>query len=335
MRRRSAEICIYVPTTVALYVLNQKRDSLGQIESRYGLKVMIARDDALIPPAFRLERLRAFGAGEAPPAPRSIQAPTLAEDEEMEEEEEAESHEAAGEAADTAEREADDERGRRRRRRRRRRGDEARDARQVPAGEEGAEADARPAPGEEEPQQDQDSEAERRRRRRGRRGGRPRARRDEADRRGDAEPVAAETIEVVPTSEGERVDREPVTMPDPDPWPGNAGIEAASLAPLAGDAGEPAPHHVEPETNPAPAPTAESEQGFPFVSGPERRFETAEAMPQSAAARSDFEEAGPAGQTSDGPDGSGTPPHPADDVQTITEKPANPRRGWWQRLMNP
>src|SRR5206468_2981170 len=67
IRRRSAEVCIYVPTNVALYILNQKRESLTQIEARYGVKVMVAQDDTLIPPSFRLERLRAFGAGEAPP----------------------------------------------------------------------------------------------------------------------------------------------------------------------------------------------------------------------------------------------------------------------------
>jgi hypothetical protein len=27
------------------------------------------------------------------------------------------------------------------------------------------------------------------------------------------------------------------------------------------------------------------------------------------------------------------PPAPADNVLEITEKPANPRKGWWQRLM--
>ena len=43
IRRRSAEVCIYVPTTVALYILNQKRESLAQIETRYGVKVMVAR----------------------------------------------------------------------------------------------------------------------------------------------------------------------------------------------------------------------------------------------------------------------------------------------------
>src|SRR5258708_20744084 len=56
IRRRSAEICIYVPTTVALYILNQKRESLAQIEARYGVRVTMARDDLLIPPSFRLPR---------------------------------------------------------------------------------------------------------------------------------------------------------------------------------------------------------------------------------------------------------------------------------------
>ena len=64
-RRRAAEICLYVPTNVALYILNQKRESLTQIEARYGLKVMVAQDDSLIPPNFRIERLRAYGAGES------------------------------------------------------------------------------------------------------------------------------------------------------------------------------------------------------------------------------------------------------------------------------
>src|SRR6266852_970649 len=90
IRRRSAEVCIYVPTTVALYILNQKRDSLAQIEERYAVRVMVARDDSLIPPNFRLERLRSYEAGEAPPL-RAIQAPTLSEEEE---EAEAEAEEA-------------------------------------------------------------------------------------------------------------------------------------------------------------------------------------------------------------------------------------------------
>ena len=50
------------------------------------MRVMVARDDLLIPPAFRLERLRPYGVGEAPPL-RPIQAPTLTEEDEEEEEE--------------------------------------------------------------------------------------------------------------------------------------------------------------------------------------------------------------------------------------------------------
>src|SRR5436190_2066416 len=130
IRRRSAEVCLYVPTTVALYMLNQKRESLAQIEERYALRVMVARDDSLIPPAFRLERLRTYAAGETPPL-RPIQAPTLADDDEDEEEAEIEAVVAVEVAADEAapETASDDERGRRRRRRRRRRGDEAHEAR--------------------------------------------------------------------------------------------------------------------------------------------------------------------------------------------------------------
>src|SRR5689334_13606234 len=139
IRRRSAEICIYVPTTVALYMLNQKRESLAQIEARYGIKVLVARDDSLIPPSFRLERLRAYGAGEAPPL-RPIQAPTVPEydDEDADEAEEAEIEAAPPRAngADAAgEHETDEERGRRRRRRRRRRSDEGRESRPAAARE--------------------------------------------------------------------------------------------------------------------------------------------------------------------------------------------------------
>ncbi|HWB51164.1 MAG TPA: Rne/Rng family ribonuclease, partial [Stellaceae bacterium] len=85
-RGRSAEICVYVPTTVALYILNQKRDSLAQIEARYGLRVIVGRDDALIPPNFRLERLRAYAAGEAPPPRPTAALPPEIDDEDEEDE---------------------------------------------------------------------------------------------------------------------------------------------------------------------------------------------------------------------------------------------------------
>ncbi|HJU17092.1 MAG TPA: ribonuclease E/G, partial [Stellaceae bacterium] len=87
IRRRSAEVCVYVPTLVALYILNQKRDSLIQLEVRYGLHVLVTRDDALIPPAFRLERLRPYSVGETAatvPAPLTQAALEEEEDEDAE-----------------------------------------------------------------------------------------------------------------------------------------------------------------------------------------------------------------------------------------------------------
>lgn len=53
----SAEIVVTVPTGIDLYLLNQKRPSLTAVESRYQMHVMIARDDALRSPDFRIESL--------------------------------------------------------------------------------------------------------------------------------------------------------------------------------------------------------------------------------------------------------------------------------------
>ncbi|HKS87981.1 MAG TPA: hypothetical protein VJR70_00945, partial [Stellaceae bacterium] len=113
----------------------------------------------------------------------------------------------------------------------------------------------------------------------------------------------------------------PVELPDLQVWAGDAGVETASLAPFAGEADATAPPIPEPvlpqpaAPEPAAVPTAEAEQGVPFAGDGERMLEPAEADTAPAAAV-------PA-------------PHPGDEVQTITEKPTNPRRGWWQRLLQP
>src|SRR5215470_12063065 len=202
MRRRSAEICVHVPTTVALYILNQKRDSLVQLEARYGIRVLVAQDDALVPPAFRLERLRGYAPTETAVSPAAplTQAPAPEEEEEEIEE--------VAEISAT-EQEVDDERGRSRRRRRRRRHHEEEVAPPSPGSaaeavqpeedeielvaEDGRAGDA-------EAEGDEEGEAERRRRRRGRRGGRRRGRRE-----GGVEPSlegprpASDTVEILPT----------------------------------------------------------------------------------------------------------------------------------------
>ncbi|MBT5047556.1 MAG: Rne/Rng family ribonuclease [Rhodospirillaceae bacterium] len=59
IRLRSSEISLSVPTSIALYILNQKRESLIEIEARYSFKVNVAGDDSLIPPDIRIERVKA------------------------------------------------------------------------------------------------------------------------------------------------------------------------------------------------------------------------------------------------------------------------------------
>ena len=347
MRRRSAEICVHVPTAVALYILNQKRDSLVQLEARYAIRVLVAQDDALIPPAFRLERLRAYAAAEPAILPSAPLTQALDSDDEEEEE-----IDEAVEASD-AEQESGEGHGRSRRRRRRRRHEEEPASQAAaPAAQTGDEVEADEADlvGEngrsesEEIEGDEESDAERRRRRRGRRGGRRRVRREDGVEPSFKEPrPAVDTVEILPTPEVQ--EGEQTLVEARASWAdetGAAAIETASLPALAGDgqanresisaAGESEPSAAGPlemsgyeashperseetpdgdrESRPGSPPTAEAEQGVPYNSETERELEPASAeveqqhRPESA--------------------------HP---VETVTEKPANPRRGWWQRLI--
>nr|WP_225773656.1 ribonuclease E/G [Inquilinus sp. Marseille-Q2685] len=147
IRKRASEITVHVATALALYLFNQKRDALADIERRYGVRVMIEADDSLIPPAHRIERTRARSAElPAPAAPVDNTARIMAEtdaalereaeevEDEAEEEEVAEAREPARQPQQRpgqppqhhGQQQADGEgRGRRRRRRRgRRRGGE-------------------------------------------------------------------------------------------------------------------------------------------------------------------------------------------------------------------
>jgi len=58
MRGRSTSITVNVATPIALYILNQKRESLTAIEQRYGMQVMLAGDDTLVAPDYRIDRMK-------------------------------------------------------------------------------------------------------------------------------------------------------------------------------------------------------------------------------------------------------------------------------------
>jgi ribonuclease E len=73
VRQPSGVITLHVPTKVALYILNQKRTALTEVEARYSFTVNIEADDTLVPPNFRLERERQ--PGDSAPVEQSRQAP--------------------------------------------------------------------------------------------------------------------------------------------------------------------------------------------------------------------------------------------------------------------
>ena len=77
LRRRSQEITVHCPTDIALYILNQKRDALAAIEQRYGFNVQLQRDDSLIGPDHRVERIRARTDDADRPTPTAIDAAIL------------------------------------------------------------------------------------------------------------------------------------------------------------------------------------------------------------------------------------------------------------------
>jgi len=163
LRRRATEIDVFVPSAVALYMLNHKRDIIASIEERCDLKVVVAADDGLIPPEFRIERVRSREGQEG----------------------EGEAEEVAV-AEDTA-----DEGGRRKRRPRRRRKDrretEVAETPDTGISEEEVTETAVTAAA---PDGEGEEEEPRKRRRRGKRGGRRRSRKT-ADFGADSAAVAA------------------------------------------------------------------------------------------------------------------------------------------------
>jgi ribonuclease E len=134
MRLRTAEATLVVPTPVALYMLNHKREALQRIEARYGLHVVVQADDALIPPAYRLDRTKQKDGAAALPSVRPMApAPVRADTGHGEdtyahthssEESEGLPHETRTAPASEARQDGgEDGHGRRRRRRRRGRGE--------------------------------------------------------------------------------------------------------------------------------------------------------------------------------------------------------------------
>ena len=58
LKRRFSELRMTVPTSTALYVLNNKREDLHKIETKYDVKIFLEADDSLLfPTDYRIERV--------------------------------------------------------------------------------------------------------------------------------------------------------------------------------------------------------------------------------------------------------------------------------------
>ncbi|MFQ5974070.1 MAG: ribonuclease E/G [Alphaproteobacteria bacterium] len=318
IRRRTKELKVSAPTSVSIYVLNQKRHALNSIEARYGFLVSIDGDDHLVPPNFRLERVRSI-----PPA--AEREPEVVR---------------AGEGEVTQLPEAEGERPRRRRRRARRPAEEAELEAEAAAADVGAEAPAAEEPPDEESLQ-------KARRRRGRRGGRRRTRREPA--------VAAEGAELEGEEAPSAVEPPDAAELEPSPEPAaveeaskprtrrrrRAGIEAATTD----DAGTAEDIPAEPADADVGAEASEAAQKMPTRRRRRRepRAEPAKAeVPQAplhAAEAAEPPEPAPArrnggdGDAADAPvagqEGRGAGASREAD-ESVSEQ--RRRRGWWNRL---
>ena len=136
-KARASLIMVHCADAIAMYLLNNKRERLGEIEARYAMRVHFAGDDALPPPEYRIDRLKPplseaerVVTGPVAPAAPATDLPDEAEDDVETPDEVSEDTAPAAVDADaetaapaTAEaRAAAEENERRRRRRRRRRG---------------------------------------------------------------------------------------------------------------------------------------------------------------------------------------------------------------------
>ena len=346
LRKPGQSINVNMPSEVALYILNTKRDTLTGLEAKYGLSITVSAQSGLVGSQFNIERGEARAPVAAAPVQHiradsaSLQDYDEPEIEDAEDEEDAESgREAVGER----------DGGRNKRRRRRRRG--GKDGEAVQATE-AATPDAESGDTEDEPRaeaSEDDDDQPRKRRRRGRRGGRRNKRQFEGATAGeDAE--GSEDAEAMNAVEDRPVEIAPEDAPARDAAPETTAEEAPAEKPKrprrtrksakAADAGADAVAQQAVESAEAapaaePAPEAEAaEKPARKPRAPRKKKVEAEEAPVEQAVET-------------APDESAAEPEatsrrkkvvPADEIvvsstsaEQVEEKPK--KAGWWQRRL--
>ncbi|MFP6773136.1 MAG: Rne/Rng family ribonuclease [Alphaproteobacteria bacterium] len=356
IRGRAAQLTVHAPADVSLYLLNQKREHLAEIELRYGMQVYVLGDETLIAPDSRITVDQTRTAQEIEEIERERRRnaesmPQPNDDDEVAIADVADNADDADSDADSDSEEKPRERRPRRRRRSRHRGEERKaegdnngetdEIGTVAAeGTDNAQADASAEnnDGESERDGDGDGEERPRRRRRGRRGGRRRrAGAEQSEQAEDAEANGAdESVSATPESE----------TPDAA-TPVAATPIAATLAPDDGPsivepAGSPASEgsapraNVEPTETPAePAPigftTSGMTNGDDGGDGGGEDIADEPPVSQVEAGGGDTVEATP--EPAPEPVAVVVPePEPEPEETASAGEPDKPkRRGWWQR----
>ena len=297
-------------SSVALYILNQKRKHLSDLEARFGLTITISADEHLGSQHFAVERGEII-LNPAPPPPAPTLTPESVQpyDEDIDEEiEEEDDEEAEAEKAQSSRGERGDGDARRKRRRRRRRrtegGDGANGEGLDAAGEsaeqpsaEGDDDSSEEDEGEARAEGESEGEQRRRSRRRGRRGGR---RRHQLEEDAGAEATAA-------AQDGEPVPAEvAINGVEAEPVADAGDVEVAAAPSVVND--EPV-ETLASETEEAPEETAET--AAPIHAPVES---VAELVEKSVEANEPVQQPEPEAEPEPEPD----PNHPK-------------KTGWWQR----
>ncbi|SLN23270.1 Ribonuclease E [Pseudoruegeria aquimaris] len=359
VRRRSREVLLKAPIGIANFIMNQKREHVAQIESRYGLSVRVEADPHLVSPDFTIERFKTATRAVTQVAAPVVSVDTSAIMDEVDKDEEAQ---AEAEVEIPTEEAAEEQQPKKRRRRRRRRrsksgengenvsnenaaengsengSDEAAQAEDAAetgdapeaAASEAAQAEAAESATEEAPKPEEAGETEEKPKRRRTRSRKKKVSEEEA--KPEDIPAEAAAPDAAPAD----------TAPIPD-------AAEAEEAPKEEAAAEPASEEVTAEEAPAEAPEAEqaeaeeadaeapeAEQAEEAAAEEVVSEEPAEATAPEAAPEAAPEDASEAAEAetadvSEAPEAEEPKPEMAEATEPAAEaEPGKPkRRGWW------
>lgn len=341
LKNTTHNITVRTTPDIALYLLNQKRGTIGDYETRFGVHIVIDADAHVGAQHFAIDR------GEPVENPVKIEqfvqfAPEPDEDDDIVIEEDLEEEEAeavAKPATAAAASSSDDQSGRKRKRRRRRRGrggaegteasDTASFGGEQPGDvdEEGDEAEDEAEAADEAQHAADDDQGKRKRRRRGKRGGR-RNRGDEAEAGAEAADTEAEADVGEPTVIAATADAEVVAAVEGEPAPSTEEVVAEVQA-------EPAPktrRTRKPKTKKEAEPdvTADVEAQAAIEEQPAEEVAVEEAVEEAAA---DLEETKPVRANRDLSTIASAPVVKSSSPQEKEgDEPEKPKKGgWWQR----